>query len=231
VKNVHATRLVTAAVVAGVISAFAVAGAAAAADPEISGEGHVTLDFASTPGSVNVQVWTHNLSTVEAYGAARVIDVDGTAYDFGPKLYAAGEQKTYTKTLSGYTCADLGRGAVAFAFGFASLDQTEPDWIGAPLRYPDPRITVIGCDPVVTPTDGGTTTPPAQPPVVTPGATTPAATTPTASTGTNTVPAAKTDGAEIARSTSSPLFGFAVTLGAVLAAAVGARVTGVLKRR
>jgi hypothetical protein len=54
---------------------------------------------------------------------------------------------------------------------------------------------------------------------------------PTTPTATNTLPAAKTDGAELAGSTSSPLFGFVVTLGAILAAVAGSRVSGALKRR
>lgn len=210
-KNTRMASIGAAAVVAGALLAFGTAGAASAADPAIIGEGHVTLDFSVTPGSVAVDVWTKNLSEVEAWGRAVVIDVDGTPYPFGPKLFAPGEEFIYAITLDGYTCDDLGD-ASAFAFGFATENSVEPDWSSGEVRYPDERITVVGCD---------TPTPPVTPPV-TPG-------TPTG--GTNALPPAKTDGAELAGSSSSPLFGLTFTLGAILAAAVGARVTGALKRR
>ncbi len=223
-NNVRTASLGATAVVAGLIAVFGAAGAASAA--EISGEGHVTLDFASTPGSVEVTVWTHNLSTVEAYGAAVIQDVDGQRYARGPERYAAGQEKTFVRTLAGRTCADLGRGAIAFAFGFGDLSTPTPDWIGAPLSYPDPRITVIGCDsPPVEPNPTG------GEPVVTPvpGTTTPTATTPTATT--NKLPAAKTDGADLAAAShTTPIFGLLVTLGAVLAASAAAA-GGALRRR
>ncbi|TDN90851.1 hypothetical protein [Microbacterium sp. BK668] len=229
-KHVRASSLAAVAVVVGLLSAVGATGAASAADETISGEGRVTLDFSVTPGSVSVEVWTHSLSTVPAYGAAIVQDVDGQRYSYGPELYQPDEEKTYYRVLAGRTCADLGGGAIAFAFGFGSLEATAPDWIGEPLSYPDPRITVVGCDAppppppvdpvtppvVVTPTDGGTTAP-------VPGTTQPVAT--------NKLPAAKTDGAELAGSSPSPLLGFAVTIGAILAAAIGGRVTGSLTRR
>ncbi|MFH8251610.1 hypothetical protein ACH3VR_14675 [Microbacterium sp. B2969] len=230
-KNVRARSLAAAAVVAGVVSVFAAGGAAVAADGEISGEGHVTLNFSTTPGSVDVTVWTHSLSTVDAWGVVVIRDVDGQNHTYGPELYAPDQEKTYVRSLPGYTCSDLGRGAVAVAFGFGSLEATAPDWTGEPLSYPDPRITVIGCtespnptgggeDPGTTPTDGGTTTAPTV------------TTTKTTATGTNVLPAAKTDGADLAgASTSSPLFGLAVTVGAILAAAAGSVISGALRRR
>ncbi|WP_345801170.1 hypothetical protein AAIB33_17160 [Microbacterium sp. AZCO] len=242
-KSVRSSSLAAAAVVAGLLSVFAVGGAANAADPEIIGEGHVTLNFSTTPGSVDITIWTHNLSTVEAWGAAVVRDIDGVNHPTNLEHYDPGQEKTFFRSLPGYTCADLGKGAVAFAFGFGSLSNPEPDWIGAPLSYPDPRITVVGCDVVPNPTGGDPdpAPPTTTPPVVTPGSTTPPAggtTTPTTtvtttSTGTNTLPAAKTDGADLAgaTSTASPVFGLAVTVGALLAAAAGSVIAGALRRR
>ncbi|MEU1971917.1 hypothetical protein ABZ477_09685 [Microbacterium sp. NPDC019599] len=227
----HALGLAATAVVAGLVMSVGVAGAANAAD-EIIGQGSVTLDFSSTPGSVEVDVWTKNLSTVEAWGSAVVQDAGGTLYPFGPRLYAPGEEWTFSQTLAGYTCADLG-GASAVAFGFGAQDAVEAAWSSGLVRYPDPRVTVIGCptpnptaeepeepeepeeEPGVTPTDGGTTTPAV----------------PTAS-GVNTLPAAKTDGALLAHdSSTSPLFGMLSTLGALVATGAGAVIAGARRRR
>ena len=244
-KHFRAVGLTATAVAAGLIASIAVTGVANA-EEAVTGQGSVILDF-STPGSVDIDVWTKNTSAIPAWGTAVVRDVDGAIYPFGPRGYAPGEVYTYAITLDGYTCADLGRGANAFAFGFDARPQSPADladyeWTSGPVSYPDPRITVIGCDsppppppvdpedpPVITPTDGGTTTPTVTTPTATaPTATAPTATTPTA---TNTLPAAKTDGAELtAGSTSSPMFGVLFTLGALLVAAVGA-MAGPLRRR
>lgn len=245
-KHVRATTLATAAVVAGIITAVATAGVAAAADEEIIGQGSVTIDFTGTPGSVEVAVWTKNLSAVPAWGRAVVRDRDGAFYDFGPRLYAAGEEWTYTKTLAGYTCADLGS-VNGIAFGFADEGGVEPEWTSGVVAYPDPRITVIGCDvepnptgeepeepgeepevPGVTPEEPGVT------PIDSPADTGTVAVGPTA---VNTLPAAKTDGALVAGPSSgassgaSPLVGLVAAVGAILAALAGGAFAGALRRR
>lgn len=251
-KHIRAVGLVATAVAAGLIASIAVSGVANA-EEAVTGEGSVTLDFSSTPGSVEVDVWTHNLSAIPAWGFAVVQDVDGAFYPFGPRAYAPGEEWSYSVTLPGYTCADLQGNANAYAFGFdaeplTAADLADYEWTSGLIKYPDPRITVIGCaapnptgeepeepgeepgeEPVVTPTDGGTT----APTVTTPTVTTPTATTPTATTPTavNTLPAAKTDGAELAGEyTETPLFGLLFTLGAVLVSVVAA-MAGPLRRR
>lgn len=216
-NHVRIKGLAAVAVMVGILGAGGVAGAAAAEVEEIVGEGTVTLDFGSTPGSVEVDVWTRNLSAVPAYGVAVITDTDGSVYDFGPRLYAPGEEWTYSKTLPGYTCADLGN-ASGVAFGFADTeDLTDPDWTSGVVTYPDPRITVIGCP--VSPDPTGEE--PEAPPATSGG-----------SSGTNELPPAKTDGALIAgtASESSPLLGLTVTLAAVLAGATAAGV-GALRRR
>lgn len=233
-KHVRASGLAAAAVVVGLLTAVGAAGAAAAADEPIVGEGHVTLDFSVAPGSVAVQVWTKNLSEVEAWGRAIVFDVDGTAYPFGARHYAPGEEYVFTRTLAGYTCEDLGS-ASAVAYGFSDSEGVVPDWTSGTVRYPDARITVVGCDPAApNPTDGGETDPEptdtTTPTTTTPTTTTPSATTPTAKK--NTLPAAKTDGSLLAEeSHPSPLFGLLVTAGVIAAAAAGRTLTGALRRR
>ncbi|QIG38823.1 hypothetical protein G5T42_04415 [Microbacterium sp. 4R-513] len=237
-NHARATGLASAAVVVGLVTALGAGSAAYAADEPIVGQGHVTLDFSVTPGSVTVQVWTKNLSEVEAWGRAVVVDVDGTPYPFGARHFAPGEEYVYSKTLADYTCADLGN-ASAVAFGFGTESGTAPDWTSGIVRYPDARITVIGCDTVSpaptdrgdpgttpTPTDGTTPTTPAA---STPSTSAAAVTTPT---GRNSLPAAKTDGALHAeRPGPSPLFGLLVTAGVIAAAAVGRTVAGAFRRR
>ena len=220
-NHFHAKGWATAAVVVGLIAATATGGPAAAAGEEIVGQGSVTLDFAAAPGSVVVSIWTQNLSTVEAWGTALITDRDSVVYPFGPRHYDPGEVWTDTETLPDYACSDLGS-VTGISFGFSTDQLAAPEWTSGPITYPDPRITVIGCDPAPPPppttneepTDSGD---PATP-VVTVEA--------------NVLPAAKTDGSLVSSgSQSSPMFGLVFTIGAIIAAAAGSVVAGAIRRR
>lgn len=181
-----------------------------AATSEIVGSATVVLDF-STVGEVDVEITTQNLSGVPAYGAAYVAAPDGQRYAWGPRLYAAGEVWVYTKLLTGYTCDDL-TAVSAAAFGFADLADESPEWTTGVVRYPDARVTVIGCD--------TSTEPPAEeePETEESETETPSASgTPGTSTGVNKLPPSKTDGALLAATGPS---GTAVFGGALLAGAV-----------
>lgn len=197
-----------------------------AATSEIVGSATVVLDF-STVGEVDVEITTQNLSGVPAYGAAYVAAPDGQRYAWGPRLYAAGEVWVYTKLLTGYTCDDL-TAVSAAAFGFADLADESPEWTTGVVRYPDARVTVIGCD--------TSTEPPAEEPGTeepetgTPETETPSASgTPGTSTGVNKLPPSKTDGALLASTSPSgtAAFGGALLAGA---AAMFATAGGLLAR-
>lgn len=200
-------RSVAVATAAGLASALTgailLSAPATASTNEIVGSASVALDF-TTVGEVDVEITTQNLSGVPAYGAAYVSAPDGERYVWGPRLYAAGEVWVYTKLLTGYTCDDL-TAVSAAAFGFADLEDESPEWTTGVVRYPDERVTVIGCD---TPSPEPET-PTTEPPTTTD---TPAASTP----GVNKLPPSKTDGALLASTgnSSEGAFGGALLAGA-----------------
>ena len=156
----------------------------AADEPGIFGATDITLDF-TNPKMLVVEITTTNLSDGPAWGTAYVVIPSGARYDFGPSRYAAGETRTFAAALPGHPCADANLMNAA-AFGFADRSDTTPEWTSGVVRYPDPRVTVIGChlSPTPTPTPTPTLTPtpritPAPTPTFTPTPTPTATTTPT----------------------------------------------------
>ncbi|WP_270354101.1 LPXTG cell wall anchor domain-containing protein [Microbacterium testaceum] len=154
-------RIITAGAGATALALTAAIGAGSAAwAADITGETEVTLDF-TTAGQVEVKVWAQNTSSVPAYGTAVIKAPDGAVEDYGPRLFQPGEIWTWTKTLKGYDCDDVAETAAA-TFGFEKLG-TAPDWTSGVLTAPDPRVSVIGCDPSPTPSPtplpSGTTSP------------------------------------------------------------------------
>ncbi|WP_163617002.1 hypothetical protein [Microbacterium sp. B35-30] len=147
--------------------ALAVVHAASAETSAVIGEASVVLDF-TTPGEVDISVYTRNLSSVPAWGAARVTAPGGEVYTWGPSRYEPGEVRNYDATVYGHTCDEF-HDASAIAYGYATPDDAEPSWTTGLIAYPSPLITVIGCD--VTPTPTPTPNPTATVTPVTPGAT------------------------------------------------------------
>lgn len=173
-------RIITAGAGATALALTAAIGAGSAAwAADITGETEVTLDF-TTAGQVEVKVWAQNTSSVPAYGTAVIKAPDGAVEDYGPRLFQPGETWTWTKTLKGYDCDDVAETAAA-TFGFEKLG-TAPDWTSGVLTAPDPRVSVIGCDPSPTPSPtpspSGTTSP-TPTPTPTPSASTGPTGTPT----------------------------------------------------
>src|SRR5215207_8629242 len=87
----------------GIVSALAggvllATPATAATDDTIFGSTSLVLDF-STPGELGLEVSTQNLSSVPAYGVMYIQIPSGDRFDFGPKLYAPGESRTFYATL------------------------------------------------------------------------------------------------------------------------------------
>ncbi|MGC5172643.1 hypothetical protein ACPW96_00755 [Micromonospora sp. DT81.3] len=185
-------KLAAVAVAGSVLLALAGGASASAAEP-ITGEGTVTIAF--TDEGATVSVITTNTSAVDAYASATIGAPDGEIFDFGPSEYAPGETRVFTAELPGYTCADLGR-VTATAFGSDVPGDGTFEYTSGPVRFPDPRITVTGCDapPPPPPVDPGT--PPA------PGAAPAAPVHPVAvaAPGTNKLPSSQTDGALVASS-------------------------------
>lgn len=192
-KNVsRAPKSVVAVAAVGIASAVTgslLLAAPAFAATGIVGSATVVLDF-STAGEVDVEVTTQNLSGVPAYGAAYVKAPDGERYSWGPRLYGPNEVWVYTKVLTGYTCDDLTSVAAA-AFGFEDLSDEIPEWTSGVVRYPDSRVTVIGCDVPPSPEPS----PSSDSPSPEPSASTSAV--PAAGSG-NVLPPSKTDGALLA---------------------------------
>lgn len=192
-------KLAAVAVAGSVLLALAGGASASAAEP-ITGEGTVTIAF--TDEGATVSVITTNTSAVEAYASATIEAPDGEIFEFGPSEYDPGETRVFTAELPGYTCADLGR-VTGTAFGSDVPSDGTYEYTSGPVRYPDPRITVTGCDasppppPPVDPVD------PVDPVVpVTPGAAPAAPVQPVAvaAPGTNRLPSSQTDGALVAPS-------------------------------
>src|SRR5215204_3999803 len=82
----------------GIVSALAggvllATPATAATDDTIFGSTSLVLDFS-----------TQNLSSVPAYGVMYIQIPSGDRFDFGPKLYAPGESRTFYATLPGHPC-------------------------------------------------------------------------------------------------------------------------------
>lgn len=127
--------------------------AASAESNAVLGEARVVIEFTS-PDVADISVYTRNLSSVPAWGSARVIGPDGNLYTWGPSRYEPGEVRTYDATVNGHTCDDF-HDASAIAYGYASPDDAEPSWTTGLVTYPSPLITVIGC--AVTPTPTPTT--------------------------------------------------------------------------
>jgi len=191
-------KLAAVAVAGSVLLALAGGASASAAEP-ITGEGTVTIAF--TDEGATVSVITTNTSTVDAWASATIEAPNGDIFDFGPSEYLPGETRVFTAELPGYTCADLGR-VTGTAFGSDVPDDGTFEYTSGPVRYPDPRITVTGCDappppppvepgtpvePVVPATPGAAPAPPVQPVAV-------------AAPGTNKLPSSQTDGALVASS-------------------------------
>ncbi|HEY9266908.1 MAG TPA: hypothetical protein VIQ11_20135, partial [Mycobacterium sp.] len=100
--------------------------AASAESNAVLGEARVVIEFTS-PDVADISVYTRNLSSVPAWGSARVIGPDGNLYTWGPSRYEPGEVRTYDATVTGHTCADF-HDASAIAYGYASPDDAEPSW-------------------------------------------------------------------------------------------------------
>lgn len=231
-------KTITAGLGATALALTAAIGAGSAAwAADITGETEVTLDV-TTAGRIVVKVWAQNTSAIPAYGAAVIKAPDGTVEDYGPRLFQPGETWSWTKTLNGYDCDDVADTAAA-AFGFAE-QGTAPDWTSGILTAPDPRVSVIGCDPDVEPSPepspSGSTSPTPTPPASTP---TP---TPTATATATPAPTASATAAAVAASTPTKGGALAATgvdtdavlplgLGAVAALLIGAVLRMARRRR
>ncbi|WP_349426410.1 hypothetical protein [Microbacterium sp. LWS13-1.2] len=219
--------------------ALAAVHAASADTSAVIGEASVVLDF-TTPGEVDISVYTRNLSSVPAWGAATVNGPDGEVYTWGPSRYEPGEVRTYDATVTGHTCDDL-HNTSAVAYGYASPDDAETSWTTGLVTYPSPLVTVIGC--AVTPTPTPTPTPTATPtptptqtatPTPTPTATaTPTPTTPVPTASATPVPSTATTPASAAADDDLAATGAAVGWTVAATVAAVAAITGgiVLSRR
>jgi hypothetical protein len=222
---------VAAAITLGLGGGALAAVAASAESNAVVGEASVVLDF-TTPGEVDISVYTRNLSSVPAWGSATVTAPGGEVYSWGPSRYEPGEVRTYDATVTGHTCDDF-HDASAIAYGYASPDDAEPSWTTGLVTYPSPLITFIGCaitpapTPTPTPTPTATPTPtPTQTATPTPTPTATATATPTPTQTATPVPSAATTPAAAAADDALAATGAAVGWTVAATVAAVAAITG-----
>ncbi|WJL94749.1 hypothetical protein QSU92_12320 [Microbacterium sp. ET2] len=179
----RSTRALIGTAIVGTLATGAIAGTAvAAAGDGITAEVSAVLEWTGET-TIRATVTGTNTSAVPIYGFAELYGPDGRTYKSDVEYVEPGETETWTTIVQGHPCEDLERTS-AQAWASDASNPGEIDWTSGMVTYPDPRVTVIGCDVPPTPTPTPTPTPPVTPeptptPTVTPEPTPTPTTTPT----------------------------------------------------